>query len=293
MISRKTAVIIQQLYEHLFCKDPALLGLYLEKDELHYFLYEDNHEGWFLDIFKRRVNTPTDLKHFILDLHTGMAYTSRTQNMDQKRETGQRLLRHLAISILKALEPEFRNPGMDNNQAITLGKTLLNRLTLDGHLYKNGKLFPLESSVIDEQEEQSVLEDLIKRVGLQNSALIQHHLELCEQAYLDDRWNDTISNARNFLEATLREVAEALHLKLSGSLLVINRPVEIRDYLEDAGLIDSTEKQAIVKVYGLLSHSGSHPNIAAEDEARLMRNLSLVFSQYVLLQWEGYLRNIP
>jgi hypothetical protein len=49
MISRKTTVIIQQLYEHLFCADPARLGgLYLEKDKLHYFLYEDSHEGWFL-----------------------------------------------------------------------------------------------------------------------------------------------------------------------------------------------------------------------------------------------------
>jgi hypothetical protein len=116
---------------------------------------------------------------------------------------------------------------------------------------------------------------------------------MCQTAYLESRWNDTISNARNFLEAILSQVGNALHLKLQNSPLITHRPVEIRDYLASAGLIDDTEKQAIARIYGLISNTGSHPNIAAEDEARLMRNLALTFSQYILLQWEGYLRNNP
>jgi hypothetical protein len=58
MISRKATVLIQQLYEELFCADPAHFGTpYLETDKLYYFLYEDNHEGWFLDIYRRRIET--------------------------------------------------------------------------------------------------------------------------------------------------------------------------------------------------------------------------------------------
>lgn len=80
---------------------------------------------------------------------------------------------------------------------------------------------------------------------------------------------------------------------MGGSPLTTTRPVEIRDYLASAGLINDTEKQAVARIYGLISNTGSHPNIAAEDEARLMRNLALTLSQYIRLQWEAYLKNNP
>ena len=70
-------------------------------------------------------------------------------------------------------------------------------------------------------------------------------------------------------------------------------PKEVRTFLESEKLIDQAEKEAIAKVYGLISNTGSHPNIAQKDQARLMRNLALTFSQYILLKWEGYLKNNP
>src|SRR4029450_3747551 len=152
MISRKTTVIIQQLYEQVFCTDPILYEPLLDKDKLYYFLYEDNHKGGFLDILRRRINTAPDLRNFVLDLHTGLAYTSRTKKTEEKRETGQRLLKHLAVSILKFVKPDLgATPTAEKSDV--LARALFNRLTLDGYLYKNGQLFPLESSVVDEQEE--------------------------------------------------------------------------------------------------------------------------------------------
>jgi hypothetical protein len=41
----------------------------------------------------------------------------------------------------------------------------------------------------------------------------------------------------------------------------------------------------LAKNYGLISNTGSHPNTAHQDQARLMRNLALIYSQYILLQW--------
>jgi hypothetical protein len=294
MISRKAALHVQNLYYTLFCEiSEFMFGAYLHKDRLYDFLYENDFEGWFLDLYQRQVKTSEDLRHFILNLHTGMAYVSKHQTLSDKKAIGQSMIKRLATSVLKMLEPDFNSPTAGNNPDVVLGKALVNRLALDGYLYKNGQLFPIQSSVVDEQEEQSVLEQLINRLNLSDSALVKHHLELAETAYLESRWNDTISNARNFLEAILSQVASALHLRLQNSQLNTHRPVDIRDYLASAGLINETEKQAIAKIYGLISNTGSHPNIAAEDEARLMRNLALTFSQYILLQWDGYLRNNP
>ena len=169
-------------------------------------------------------------------------------------------------------------------------------LELDGYIYKEGTLYPTEPSVIDEKEEQSYLELLIDNLSLSDAPIIKHHLQLSEQAYVDSRWSDTISNARSFLEAILGQIADSLHTKLNGTPLpasTASQPRQVRDYLEGTAFIDGVEKQTIAKVYGLISNTGSHPNMAHKDQARLMRNLALTFSQYILLQWDGYLKNNP
>lgn len=163
-------------------------------------------------------------------------------------------------------------------------------------MFKEGRLYPVESSVIDEQEEQTYLEHLIGKVSLSDEAVIKHHIKLAEEHYVNGRWDDSIANSRKFLEAILAQVADAFNLKKYGSNLSANklsRPVEIRDYLEREKLIELKEKKAISETYGLLSGTGSHPYIAEKDQARLMWHLALTFSQFVLLRYEGYLKNNP
>jgi hypothetical protein len=124
----------------------------------------------------------------------------------------------------------------------------------------------------------------------------ENHIQESEKAYAEQRWGHSISDARNFLEAILREIAFAHFLKSKGSTIsdaIYKWPVKVREYLLTEALIDKSEQDALWKIYGLLSNTGSHPNIAEKDQARLMRHLSLTFSQYILLQWEGYLKNNP
>jgi hypothetical protein len=71
---------------------------------------------------------------------------------------------------------------------------------------------------------------------------------------------------------------------------VLTKPVMVRDYLEQVGLLEKKEKEAVSQVYGLLNNTGGHPYIAERDQARLMRHLALTFSQFVLLRLEGILR---
>ena len=69
------------------------------------------------------------------------------------------------------------------------------------------------------------------------------------------------------------------------------KAVKVREYLEAVGLIDRPEHEAIAKIYGLISNTGVHPNIAAKDQARLMRHLALTLSQFMLLKYQGYINS--
>ena len=169
-------------------------------------------------------------------------------------------------------------------------------LEMDGYVYQEGHLYPTESAIIDTIEERTALERLVDSVAIKEKAVIKHHIQQSEKAYAEHRWGHSISDARNVLEAILREVAAAHHLKTKGLIIpdgIYKWAAKVRDYLLSESLIDKSEQEALWKVYGLISNTGSHPNIAEKDQARLMRYLSLTFSQYVLLQWEGYLQNNP
>jgi hypothetical protein len=68
------------------------------------------------------------------------------------------------------------------------------------------------------------------------------------------------------------------------------KPVLVREYLENEGLLEKKETEAISKVYGLLSHTGNHPYMAERDQARLLRHLALTFSQFVILRLQGCMK---
>lgn len=88
----------------------------------------------------------------------------------------------------------------------------------------------------------------------------------------------------------MQEVASKYFLSHHGTALderVIKSPVQVRDYLERENLLETKEKEAIAKVYGLLSHTGGHPYMAESDQARLLRHLALTFSQFVMLRLKG------
>jgi hypothetical protein len=63
--------------------------------------------------------------------------------------------------------------------------------------------------------------------------------------------------------------------------------VEVRKYLLKNNLLDNNEVEAVEKIYGLLSHTGAHPYMAESDQARLLRQISLLFAQFIMLRLDG------
>jgi hypothetical protein len=272
------------------------LGPVLDKEKLYDFLYENDHEGWFLDLYKRHVRNEVDLKDLILNFHTGMAYTSKSQDLKAKQEVGQHVIKHLAISILKMLESDFMDwtTLVKQSDSDVLAQSLINRLELDGYKYDDGKLFSLESTVIPEEQEQSYLEELIKELNLSDQITVKHHLKLSEQHFLDAKYDDSISNSRKVLDAILTQIASAVYSEINGGPIppqMLKNATDIRLFLERQNLITKVEREALEKTYGALSATGGHPYIAEKDQARLMRHLALTFSQFVLLRYQGFLAN--
>ena len=93
----------------------------------------------------------------------------------------------------------------------------------------------------------------------------------------------------------LQQVAASFAEKYNAAALpesMLSRPVEVREYLVTENLLEKKEREALDKVYGLLSHTGSHPYMAEKDQARLLRQMSLLFSQFVMLRFEGRVKAV-
>ena len=308
MINRKTSRFLGEIYARIFRKYnssqrtntyPSTYTYYTVNTTILYdFLYDHEYATWFCNKARGiRSNSSTrtrPLKDFIMKLHTGETQYEATKgwSWEDRRQLGQRYLFDLAQDILNYWHNEYDERYKEETK--NLIDELVNRLELDGYIYLDSRLLASEEDVLDVQEITGVLESLFSSLNLGNRETAFHHLNLSEEHYVSQKWDDSISNSRKFLECVLQEVAAAHCLKMKNHQLsqrVYTRPVAIRDYLEDEGLLEKKEKETIAKVYGLLSHTGGHPYMAQNDQARLLRHLALTFSQFVMLRFQGSLKS--
>lgn len=298
MISRRGAQAIADTYHARFTgwKD-STFNRYDRRfvyyaDNLYEFLYLNNFEAWMLSTVRALSGSDERaLREFLMRLHTGESLVSGTHDWTwPRRETlGQRYLKDFAQVLIHArqTDPKFETYGDTDKTAVDNMRRVLE---LDGYVYCEGVLLVPEESVLDVREEEGVLESLIHSLGLEDATTIKHHLTLSAEHYHGGRWDDSISNSRKTLEAVLQQTAsrhDATTKILTADQL--SRPRTVRDYLERTGLLEQKEKETISQVYGLLSNTGGHPYIAQQEQARLMRHLSLTFCQFVLLRLQGAL----
>ncbi len=308
MISRRSAISLAEVYARAFHHSYTRSSVghrspkyhTVDTDTLYDFLYGHDYSAWFCNKAKHTGNSSTNytngirkLKEFVMQLHTGETQVDATPDWtwDQRKALGQDYLRDLAEDILtewfnKWKEgPEYSRPEIGNH----VGE-LLSSLELDGYVYLDSRLLSPESDVLDVQEETGVLQSLYAALKLASGEIAFHHLKLSEEHYLGKRWDDSISNSRKFLESVLQEVAAAHSLQCKGTQLpmgIYTSPFRVRDYLEDEGMLETKEKNAIAAIYGLLSETGGHPYMAQNDQARLLRHLALTISQFAMLRFQG------
>ncbi len=267
----------------------------IDKDPLYDFLFANNFDPWLMNAFKGIFSSHTrEFKEFIMKIHTGESLVSGTSSWtwEQRRVLGQRIFRDLAECILRNRyeDPEF---GTYRKNMIVAVDAMQKLLELDGYVFREKVLWVPDETVIDEREEEGVVLGLILSLHLQEHLTLKHHLELSASHYQEERWDDSISNSRKLLEGVLRQVASQSSMALGARPLPpedLEKPYAVRDFLEEAGLLEKKEKEVVKQIYGLLSDTGGHPYVAQRDQARLMRHLALTFCQFVLLRLEGALK---
>ncbi len=272
----------------------------LHTRELYEFLYEQEHPLWILNQVKQYHSGNTaSFRTFLLGLHTGETLRETlygdNASLEGCQQQAQPLLIKLAKDILLRHETEMEQfEEFIEDSAIQQMDALKSQLEIDGYVYRNKNLYYSESSVIDEQQEQSYLESLVDNLFLTDRDVIKHHLKLSEDHYIESKWDDSIANSRKVLDAILTQIASAVYSKVNSKPIppeMIKNATDIRNFLERQNIVTKVEREALDKNYGALSATGGHPYIAEKDQARLMRHLALTFSQFVLLRYLGFLAN--
>jgi hypothetical protein len=293
MISRKTAMTLAAAFAKKFSssgtkyRNPGV-----RRDDLYDFLFEFDHEPWFCNDAKKLL-TSRELKEWLMRLHTGETQAQATPNWswEQRQALGQKYLHDLAEDFLRWYSAQNEDWHVAYYGAV---ETILRRaLELDGYVFRNGTLLYPEADILNVAEEVGVLERLHEDLSLANRSVAFEALRLSDEHYHAGRWSDSIANSRKFLESILQEIARRYSFIDAGGELseaAYSRPVAIREYLEQRGLIEKREREAIDKIYGLLSHTGSHPYMAESDQARLLRQISLTLSQFAMLRLEGAMK---
>ncbi|MCP5536927.1 MAG: hypothetical protein H7A51_11940 [Akkermansiaceae bacterium] len=291
MISRKTALTIADAYVKKFSGGGGQYSsAKVYATNLYDFLYGNDFQSWFCNAI-RTLNYPRNLKDWILRLHTGESQVNATKNWtwEQRQALGQRYLHDIAEAFLHWYYTEAEDYYKRSYEKIVT--SMKRALELDGYVYRDGTLLFPEEDVLDVEEEVGVLNRLHKDLNLGNREVAFEALRLSEDHYRAGRWSDCIANSRKFLESVLQEIASNHSRLSSGEDLAgrtYSRPVAVRDYLEREDLLEKREREAIDKIYGLLSHTGSHPYMAESDQARLLRQLSLTTAQFAMLRFEGF-----
>jgi hypothetical protein len=295
MISRRTAKQIAELYAGKFSGTRGDSNIsYVYQDNLYDFLYEFDHEAWFCNAAKS-VHYGRNLKEWLMKLHTGETVVPVTKDWSwpQRQKLGQRYLRELAEDYISfaANRTDQWSRQHYGGQAAALKKSM----ELDGFVFRDGTFYEAESNVLNVEEETGVLHRMYADLALANRETAFHQLNLSETHYLSGHWADCIANARKFLESVLQESAAKFSqtvLRSSLSESTYGKPVLVREFLEKNELLEKKETEALSKIYGLLSHTGSHPYMAENDQARLLRQLALTLSQFVMLRLEGRLKSL-
>lgn len=295
MISRRTAMAVANAYTSKFSyrSRSSYSGSKEEvyRDSFYDYLYEREYEAWFCNMVKKIFGIRS-LKEWLLKIHTGESLSSATPNWpwDKRAALGQVYLKSMARDFVVWYRDQTDRWTVDGYK--NAYEEIVRRMEIDGYLFRDGEFRQAEVEVLDVEAETGLLETLHANLGLPNRSHTFEFLKLAEEHYVAGRWSDCIGNSRKFFESILQQVANQHSLARKGVSLddsTLQRPVAIRAHLEAQTLLEKKEREAVDKIYGLLSHTGGHPYMAEEDQARLLRQICLTVTQFIMLRLEGAL----
>ena len=205
--------------------------------------------------------------------------------------------RSILLNLFKALEKQAQEQESDDPlQKILLEaiprlnddgqKLLKHALIQDGFVFDNGEI---AKDVPIAEENRTSLELLCIRHSKDlTTKILTHHLKENIDLFRQEKWDSSISHARNFVEQLLKDIAQKVAVKKKENP-DLNKPVLVRQYLQKAGFFDEAEKKKLADgVYGYFSEEGSHPVISNQSTARVCMHIFWAFAYYVLEKFEKW-----
>lgn len=288
MLSQRTVGKLQVLLQVLFRRPPQTFQL-LSQMEYKRRLYEADIPARILEHIEDRYDWQPSA--FLPALYDGRAlafFANEGYGEPEPGEGEQEIGRALLLIFTQvALEHGLTLP---NHLAavIAIAKEVLASLQLDGFDYVGGKVVPAALRGVDLQEEHEYLLRLLHDIKPPNIGLIAHHYKEADDTYSSGKWGSSSNETRNFFIAVLRGLRD---VATAHGAPVLNQPVSDKNLIEDyerIGFLTVEEKEAVLKLWVLLSYSGSHPGIQDTDRARLTRLLVLGLTEWLCLKTAAY-----
>jgi hypothetical protein len=284
MISQRTVGCLQTLLEWLFNRGSRVNSLW-SWSQLKLALYkEDVNINWLDYIYEECQGIPQRFLPLIYD-GTIPAYVTRSNSSwqpapnDEDKALGQALIA-LIIQATAARVAEVDRAYMDE---------VLASLKLDGYELIAGKVTLATVSGVDLQYEEDYLLSQIRQIGPANLEEIRHHYDEAVKTFVNKNWGSSSTENRNFFVALLRGLREVASTR--GGIPAFNQPGKDGPLINDfqtIGMLTEQEKDAVLKVWVLLCHSGPHVGIKEEESALLGRIFVLGMTRWVCLKFEDW-----
>jgi len=198
------------------------------------------------------------------------------------------LVKFLEIAIQTALSVPAFLPEIGDVHGAT--EEVIASLQLDGFAYINGRVVDAAVKGVDLKTEDDYLVGLIRAIRPPNLDLILYHHREADDTFVNRNWGAASTETRNFFVSVLRGLREVATERKAAP--AVNQPISEKNLIDDfrkVGLLAEEEKEAVLKLWVLLSYSGAHPGIQEQDRARLTRLLVLGLTEWLCLksvQWK-------
>jgi len=292
VISQRTVRKLDAVLRRLFWRRRRTFPLWTWR-QFRDALYEHGFDVHLLDYLEQEYQG--NATRFLPLIHDGTipAYVYRNEGFGNPapNEEDQRIGQEMLALMIQVVIPEAESfaPHVEQHPKV-LSDELIASLKEDGFDFIGGKVVSAGIKAVDLVKEDEYIIGLIRSIKPANMDEIQHHHDESDKASANGGWGAASSEARNFLVGTLRGLRDVATLR--GKVPTYKQPEKDGPLIEDfksVGLFTEEEKNAVMHVWVLLSHSGPHVGIKEEDSARLSRLLAIGMTEWIALkfvQWE-------
>jgi hypothetical protein len=164
-------------------------------------------------------------------------------------------------------------------------------LEIDGYELVTDRLVPATMKGISLQAEDDYLVHLIRSIAPTNIGLILHHHGEADETFVNGNWGSASAETHNFFVALLRGLRDVARARGEVPPLAHGNDSGLMEDFYRSGLLTAEEKDAILKLWVLLSYSGPHVGMQDDQRARLTRLLVMGQAQWLCLKFIAWERN--